>query len=292
MSRSSSRSNWCLAVLLVAAAYSAEAQEFDVFDPNDFLDPRERGATFRSDGFGVVTRGNSFTLARLYTGMIDDYQWRNKPTGERVSFAHLTASHYFSNKQVSVKLTTLDGAVPLPRYRVTTQMAFYAVPELQEGEEDPFRFAARYLVSYSIEENRTDLTAPRYQHDYNHEYGLQIDGAITRHGKTRVGSLVYIHRNAHHLGSPERVTYFYRVGEHNRGPFRLGGSVGLGGEKTRSWHWGVVRGIFTAAVDVPLLAGTFNLAYSPAYLPADGQRFHELTFFMDWTLLSRLAPSK
>src|SRR6476646_9304387 len=89
--------------LLYAAA--AAAQEFDIYDPNDFIDPRVRGVVFDTQRNGVVESGMDFTLMHIYAGSIYDYQWRTASTGADLKFLHLATTYYHGDKQFNLKLT-------------------------------------------------------------------------------------------------------------------------------------------------------------------------------------------
>src|SRR5438552_6345622 len=148
-----------VAVLLLLCSAAALAQEFEIFDPNDFIDPRERGAVFAPTGMSLVAPGNPFSVVRVYGGIVSNYQWRDTPSGADLSFAHLVWNRYRDNWQFNLKMTTYDvqEGAHLPWYRGTIQFArYFAIPTnraLSVGARDEVRAAGRILVTGSLEQN-------------------------------------------------------------------------------------------------------------------------------------------
>jgi hypothetical protein len=279
-----------LAFALLAAA-AVEAQEFDVFDPNDFLDPRIRGGAFNDQGPGMSKPGDRFDVIRAYSGRVTDFQWRNQPTGVDLAFLHLTGSIYDGNKQLNLKFTAFDpdqGAQQLPRYRSTAQFGYYFATEGRgaEGDKSP-RVSGRLLVSYTFEDAETD--GPARQHA--HEYGMELD-AYRHFGRLPVeGSLVWVRRYAGAGEIADRLSYLYRLPSASILGVSLGASVGAGVEHAETWHAGAMRAVFSAAYDIPL-GFTVNASYAPAYIPGLPSRrtYHELAFYVDRTLMAHFSP--
>lgn len=287
-----------VSVVVVAAA---AAQEFDIFDANDFLDPRVRGAVFsnkqcgqvRDSRCGIDSEGTPFTIGRIYAGRVGDYVWRNKQTKVDLNFIHLTTSVYRRENQFNAKLTLLDGEkdTGLPRYRGTLQYGYYFLTDSPDPEADAkdtsARAAGRILVSASLEENGfARAGGDTAGHDYNYELGAQLDAYVRVKGRSAIGSLVWVRRYAYDEGIVHRVTYFYRNGDLVKGPFRLSTSLGLGGEKVGEWHWGALRAVLQVAIDIKPLRTTLNLVYAPSYVPRQSERrtHHEVAVFVDATV--------
>ncbi len=269
----------------------AQAQEFDVFDDNDFLDPRIRGAELRSDGRRVRDQGSDFQIVRMVSGGISNYTWRSQPTNAKVGFLHLTHSIYRGAYQTNFKLTTLQAGsgASLPRYRATSQFARYFLTPIVDGQsKQKEQIAGRLLVTASFEENRgraADHAAPYY----NLEIGAELDAAVPLpRGRSASGSLVWVRRElGEKAGRIQRLTYFYRLVDrtyHNR--FRLGASLGVGGEKQADWHWGAARFGLLSSVDLGR-AGAVKLTWTPTVLPASRDRhvYQEVALFFDRTLM-------
>ena len=146
-------------LLFLFAGAAAQAQELDVFDPNDFIDPRERGAVFRPGGLGVTDPGAPFSLVRLYGGRVTDYQYRNASTDADLSFVHATASRYWGDHQLNLKLTSFhaDDDAQLPTLRGTVQFGRYFGQYFRlrregiDAAKEEQRIAARVLFTWSTE---------------------------------------------------------------------------------------------------------------------------------------------
>jgi hypothetical protein len=306
--------------LLVAAA--ARAQEFDVFDFNDFVDPRLHGVIFKNNGVQGRDNGDWLTITRLTSGGIANYEWRNNPTGARVVFANLVTSSYLGLTQANFKVTTLhdfdgdNGRSFLPRYRFTTQLARYFVIN-SHRDAGPFtldQLAGRLLLSASLEENRFARTALRpggpppgqtpdatlspsavtlHKRRLNSELGAELDLSIPLpHGAVANGSLVIVSRDMGDLGRTHRVTYFYRLEDRTLNDrIRISTSLGVGGEKSKEWHWGALRAGFIGAVKLGKRA-TLNAAWTPTYQPGarNHRVFHEVALFVDRTLHVSIRP--
>jgi hypothetical protein len=298
------RSLITFALLFTAASLSA--QEFDVFDLNDFVDPRLHGAVY--DHHGKLTdRGDVFRLVRIATGGISDYAWRSTPTHDNVGFLHVVASEYRGNLQANLKATFLEGQHDnaLPRYRLMTQVAHYtlhqASSEVKKGGVR--RIAGRALLSMAIEENRLDVITGAPVRRFNTEIAAEVDVAMSLPGgRNASGSLVWTSRQTATPGeqicvanctnalplefldpsqppSPkyvftpgqthriQRASYYYRLEEHTlANRYRFGVSFGVGGEKTDRWRWGATRVGVRGAMDVGHL-GTFNVTWTPTFVP-------------------------
>jgi hypothetical protein len=298
----------CVALALWLVTAAASAQEFDVFDLNDFLDPRERGAVFGPRGYGMADDGNAYTTVRAYAGAIDDYQWRNVATENEIGFLHVAASHYWAAEQLNVKLTSMVGPAKasLPQYRAMLQYAHYVAtdpPDAGVDGQQSERFAARYLVSWSIERDvlGTDELTPEERRklgklDTSHvkqEFGIEADVMVRFRGKPRVGSFVYVHRNVGDGETLDRFTYVLRTGDARIKTTRLSASVGFGVERSDGWHFGAIRPVFLYAIPLKLTSGMLNFSYAPSFVPGAAQQLHhELGIFIDQTVFSRLKPQK
>src|SRR5262245_31192970 len=285
---------WAL-LLLVAAA--AAAQEFDVYDPNDFIDPRVRGALFEKGCCRVVENGTDFTLMRVYAGNIYDYQWRSTSTGADLKFLHLATAYYRGDKQFNLKLTGFDphGAASVPNSRGTMQFGKYFVSgAAREGEEDR-RIAGRILLTWSVERGRFE-DSPSERSQLHHEFGAEGDVRIplpfSRLDNVD-GSVIWMRRRVAEGQYVDRLSYLYRFRERQRsnGRLQLNASLGFGGERADGWHCCLARGVFTATYIVPRINIGVNAAFAPTFAPAaQGRRTHrELALYLDHTLVAHVA---
>jgi hypothetical protein len=288
-----------LALALLLAATAAAAQEFDIFDQNDFIDPRQRGASFDAGGFGVTDPGSDFSVLRAYTGHVSNYQWRNTPTNQEVNFVQLAHSFYRDRRQLNLKLTFLDaaGRSDLPAYRGTVQYGSYFAVQPAEGSNDgqPARqVASRWLVSAAFEQNAV-RSRDASGRSLNYELAAEMDVLVPlrRANHNIIGSLIFVDRRA--IDHSQRLTYFYHVGEkrHAHG-LRVTMNLGAGGERTDHWRWGSARAVVNASIDAGRIA-TINFAYAPTYVPHDpaGRRVHhEITLYLDRTVMAHLTARK
>lgn len=282
-------------VLLVFCAVPAGAQEFDVFDFNDFLDPRLRGAEYAGNGNTIVQPGDDVQILRITTGIIRNYQWHNRPTEEEARFLHFAHSIYRGRNQWTGKLTALDGDgdSTVPRYRGTLQWGTYRLQKAKLSTDlEPQKIASRFLISATIEENRYKNVLIGRTRDYNTELGLQADVSLPLpRGRSVMGSLVYMTRDMGELGGAQRLTYFYRIDDRRIGEhLQFGATFGVGGEKTDKWHWGATRIGLLGAAELPWVGGTMNVVWTPTYVPGARERnvFHEVAVFFDRTLLTSI----
>jgi hypothetical protein len=294
------------AAVLVLAVLPLAAQEFEIFDPNDFIDPRERGAIFTPDGFHMEKPGDLFSVIRGYVGRITDYQWRETPADTDVTFAHVVYGRYQANHQLNVKLTAflVDGRAAVPRYRATVQFArYFAIPVKNRsvGPKDAVRFGGRLLFSGALEENPLRrIPGSGSRRMFDHEAGIELDTYVRVSGHlhrrwrdlSALGSFVWARRSIENHRFADRFIYFYRGPELMmiRDFVRLSPNVG-GGAEHASGHWhGAVRGVFNVAVTIPHFEGSLNFAYAPTYLPGrDGKRtYKEFGIYLDRTLMAHV----
>jgi hypothetical protein len=290
-----------LFLLTCAAAY---AQELDIFDPTDFVDPRERGAIFRPGGFGITDPGAPFSIVRAYTGRVTDYQWRNAPTDADLSFLHLTSSRYWGDHQLNLKLTAFhaDQNAQLPSLRGTVQFGRYFGQYFRlrgddtNADVEKRRIAGRVLFTVSTEKNPFlgDQSAVR-RDEYNHEFGMEMDVRLPLlHARKIDGSFIWMRRRVDKNAYTDRFSYLYRLHERTRsnGRLHLNMDVGIGAERANGWHCCVTRAALTARFVIPLFDTGVNVSYAPTYSPAgaDGRRtHHELAIYLDRTVFAHLA---
>ena len=141
-------------IILFALSATAGAQELDLFDPTDFIDPRERDGVFREGKIGLSEHGRPFWLVRAYGGRVADYQWRNTSTDADLTFAHVASSFYRGDKQLTVKFTAFraDEEAKIPAYRGTVQLGqYFLTRRLPLGDATPGdpRISGRLLLTWS-----------------------------------------------------------------------------------------------------------------------------------------------
>lgn len=294
-----------IATLALLCAAALRAQELELFDPNDFIDPRERGAVFQAGGWATSDPGDDFSLLRGYAGRVSDYQWRNTPTNAELSFLHLTANLYRAQRQLNLKLTVLDGntEAQVPAYRGMIQYGQYFVTRERSGrtstDESDLRMSGRWLLTAAAEENtlrRAPSSAPEATPANDspllYEFGVEVDGYLRYRRAAVVGSVVWTRRKVAENQVIDRLTYVYRLPERTLGNVRLNASLGFGGERSDGWNWGASRALLIASYDIERWNGSINFAYGPTYVPGERLRhvYHEVAIYIDRTLLAYLTP--
>lgn len=111
--------------LLIAALLAGEApaHEEDVFELDDFIDPRELGTELSADGDHVY--GGSFRFFDVGAGHVWNYQNRTTFTHEKTPFFTLGYHKYWRDKQINHRLSVLNDDGTVPRFRWKSEYARY-----------------------------------------------------------------------------------------------------------------------------------------------------------------------
>lgn len=279
--------------LLFAIAFGAvvHAQEFDIFDASDFLDPRIRGVEFVPDENGIMFKDkNRFLLTRVSFGAVSDYYWRIAPTGADVLVTHVATSYYRGRHQLNLKLTNFnvrnaeEHEPVIPRRRVTVQWGMYharrdpAPPkDANISDGDPI-ILSRYLISGSIEDSR-----PFGDEARNRSYELAGEMDMRLPLANVVGTLSYAYRNAVD-GSQQRFAFVYRTGQRSMHRLRVDTSIGYVAQRAERWQWGNIRPVIHARIPIEKLSTRIHLAYGPTISVLGGIRVrHEVAAFLDYS---------
>jgi hypothetical protein len=289
------------AAALTLFSLALQAQENDIFDPADFIDPRARGAVFREGRFGLEEKGQAFSLVRVYGGRVSDYQWRNADTQADLKFAHVTSSYYTGARQLNLKFTSFraDERSDIPAWRGTVQFGRYFLSDrLSLSDNEDARISGRVLLTWSIEDNPFRDENDLRRDGHNHEFGVQGDLRLplpkVLPADSIDGSIIWMRRRIDADNYVDRATYLYRFRQRKRsnGRLRLNATLGIGAERNNGWHCCVSRAVLSATFFVPRLQTGINIAFAPTYTPAtDGRRrtHSEFAVYLDRTAFSRLA---
>jgi hypothetical protein len=312
-------------VFLLSCAGTAAAQELDVFDLNDFVAPASLGATFDLHG-RLTDRGDDFRVVRITTGAVSGYAWQNTPARDHVGFLHLAASEYRGAFQSNVKLTLFntEHSSDLPRWRAATQFAYYMLHQANTAAKATGveRIAGRLMITVAAEENPLrGVVSGGHPGHFNTDLAVELDTAMSIFGgRNASGSLVWVSRSTTAtvieqqqpyqgpccVSGPllpfqptisvtraqriQRATYYYRLEDKLLASrYRIGASVGVGGEKSDRWRGATRVGLHGSAAIGG--AGSVNVTWTPTFIPsAAGKRItQEVAIFLNRTLYARLG---
>jgi hypothetical protein len=288
-------------VCIITASVAASAQEFDIFDRSDFLDPRLRGVAFVRDARGIMFADQApFLLSQFSVGRVSDYYWRTAPTGADVTVTNLATSYYRGRHQLNLKLTnfaTNSGSAAdvatIPRHRATLQWAIYHAqadpsPPKDSDEKAPV-ILTRWVFSASVEEPQRLAESPTgisKSGGRNYELGGEMDIRIP--GVNVVGTLSYAHRHSM-SGTTQRFAYVYRTGQHGFRRLKVDTSVGYVAQKARSWRWGNIRPAVHVRIPVDRASTAIHFAYAPTISVIGGVRVrHEVAVFLDRAMIAHV----
>jgi hypothetical protein len=292
-----------LAIVLLLAASASTAQELDVFEISDFMDPRIRGAEFDKAGNRALEPGSDFRIWRAAMGGVMNYDWRTRPSDTDLKFLHVVGSYYSGLYQGNVKLTALQGSASttMPRYRLTTQLARYRLTKIHDPltksiEKD----SGRVLITTSFEQSSicgssNNRSAARRACDTHTDYeiGAQLDTSVQLpRDRSVTGSVIMAFRNTAEDGPVFRGTYVNRLIDKSFDRYRVGTAFDVSVERaSSSWKMGAVRVGVSYAIDIGGGMAA-NVAWTPTFVITEpGRRLHhELAFFVDRTIYSRIIP--
>jgi hypothetical protein len=205
-----------LFIALLLAASMTQAQELDIFDINDFVDPRDLGATITPQGW-LACPCQRLLVSRLMAGGVADYVDVLRPTSSDVLFAHLATSYYTGRWQLNFKATRFDssgvgGEVPTWKYGAQAGRYF-----TMGGGNNPATLRAQVNASKTEYRRRLGPTKA-FGSVYDTEIGFEVDTSVSILGRPFVTSLVFLQdRPAGELsdGSPpferRRLTLLHRL---------------------------------------------------------------------------------
>jgi len=277
-----------LAVLLSISSTDAIAQELEVFELSDFVDPRLLVVETES---GTTDQASFFTT-RISAGLVDHYQRRNEIADSGAHFARLATGLYFRRNQIGVKLTGLDPWSS--EYKdvgdVRLQFGRYFMSEDPLGNEIP----SRALLSL-----RSSDSTGSGERDY--EVSLALDLELPVKDRKVIGGYVYSYVPEH---GDHYLSYVYRATASKwtvvDRELRVDVGLGFGGEQiSGDTRWGHSRLELSLVRTLPrfLEGSSIHLVFAPYYHPhpppgreSFGQ---EIGFFVDSAIFSRLMyPSR
>jgi hypothetical protein len=231
--------SFLFAALLLGAS-ALQAQELDIFDANDFIDPRDLGATITARG-GIQCPCSRVLISRFFTGAATNYVDLLRPTSADVMFAHLATSYYNGHWQLNFKTSYLEdlsnepstGAfTETPHRKNTLQLGRYYTFGHVGGEPAMLRAQVTWSrVEYSRLTARTGTGASHYAPVYNSEIGVEVDVRF----RALSGSFVYLDDtppgHGHGAAPPEhrkRLSFIHRLPRYSLGNVDIDASVAAG----------------------------------------------------------------
>jgi len=292
-----------LFVAMLCAAGAAAGQARPIFDPDDFVDPREHPAPL--------------FISRLVLGgtrsSIDDY----RPLHEDAGFLHLANAFYWSNFQIDYKHSEMRGEnanaaqvcpckppiyfptafSPLPERRDALQFAWYRT---QRGAPAEPRVMLRYRLSVSREQIDTVTTYLDTDHLaerlHGHEQAIAIDAdTYFRIGEHDIfGTLLAAHsRRAGTVrdGSQNELAYVSRFPGRALGKVLMRATLTVGGVTGHRVNGlNLVNPAFEAFFHDWTTKANIRVIWSPlAIRDRKGwQTHHQILLSVDRTLLIKL----
>jgi hypothetical protein len=297
-------------VIIVFIASAAAAQQRPIFDPDDFVDPRQHaGAVFISS---LVLGGAS--------GSVDDYRPLHQSTG----FVELANSLYWGHIQLDYKLSDRSGkhipvsvcgcagnpiyfptppsrdsipAAPPSGLKETAQFAWYRA--VGAGPAQP-PVMLRYRVTWNWQPIDTDVTTIATGEisrlsGRERSLGLDADTYFRIGGYDIWGSLLYA-RTARTGTTDNRsqneLAYVSRFPGRSAGPILLRATLTVGGVTGRGASGlNIVNPAFEAFWHDPKTRANVHLVWSPlaARSGAEGwQTHHQIALFVDRALYVKL----
>jgi hypothetical protein len=296
----------------------AAAQELDIFDINDFVDPRALGATV-SDTGRLQCPCRHFLASRFLTGRVNQYDENAIATRANVFFGRLATSYYAGLWQLNWKSSILrapgniQDVRPLsrlitPRQKHSLQVGRYWAIGTGRSDSEPVMLRAEVSWAlngyHGIAVRRPRHPVSTYQSFFGEELGLEVDTSLPLLGRRISGSFVIVggfdggqrFSSVMRFRSPaeafrnKRVSYVYRL------PRVSGAGVSFDatfGAETFFRHWTregliLVPSLEATSQPVPKLGTRVHLRYEPSiYRP--GRTTHQLAVFIDQPVLLRAS---
>ena len=302
-------------LVLICAAFSGIpmlAQELDLYDINDFVDPRELGARAESRG-RLLCPCDSFLVSRVVTGGATSYLDVFRPTNSDATFLHLATSYYRGAWQANWKHTQLNredlgpghsevqrGSVPVPDNKNILQLArYFAVG--RGASASIIRIEASWTRAEYRQQPR-DANGPfgDFHSRFENEFGFEGDIPWRIGRFPIVTSLVYVGRSGIPGGAGiRRVTLLQRAPRVSLGSWSLDTAVAVGSvHADNRWHGALIQpSLHLISPTIPGANVRVHIKYAPAYgelgPPPAGERRHsklenQFSIFIDRTLFAKL----
>jgi hypothetical protein len=309
------RRRLALAVFVAALCAQLQAQELDIYDLNDFVDPRQLGAVPAPHGRLNCRPCNPFLVSRLIAGGVANYVDVLRVTDSGASFLHLATSYYRGPWQANWKITQLNreefGSDPTLRFsssaatpqdKNTLQLArYFAVGP--RGSPSIIRMEATWT---NVHYRQAAPVNGKFSYASRHENELGFEADIPwRLGHfPLISSLVYVGRsglrNVGHADSAfaeRRVTILQRLPRLSAGDWSLDPAIAVGSVNAGRWSDLMTQpSLHIVSPAIPGLNMRVNFRYAPQIgrlrraAPGESQRSetaNQFAIFVDRAIFAR-----
>ncbi len=256
-------------------SYSCFAQELELFELDDFVDPKE----FRTNVQNDTIKSQSFLATYVLAGVDRNYQFRNEFSKSTISFIRITNSLYFSHFQMNLKLAKLNSHTcknincdGTPNFKSRLQFAIYSLDETTK------EYLGRYQFSWNV--------VNRPGRGLIHEFSIDLDFSIPDENWPFYGGLIYANKpweKEQYLGFAGRYTIIRFENNSN-----LKWGIGISGEDIGVWRWGVFRNEFSVELSGIPLSSSLHIIYSLSRQLYIGEWNHEVGAFLSIPLIGHL----
>ncbi len=287
---------WLYPFLSFVAALAIDAQQLDLCDPDDYVEPR-------------LTRARVVFISRLVTcvsrGAMDPY----RPFGQDVGAIHLANSLYWSGLQLDFKRTEMRGEhgierdsdigrfaidadsaadtasapAPVPGPKNVAQISWYQTA----GERLSFRY--RFVHATQLAQRETTANVAGLD-DRDETRMFQVDAGRRSGGRTQFVTLSYsvLTRHGTIAGSKQRTLTAATILPTIRiGPGFLTPRLLVGGVADEGRTIDLYNASLDWSMHIPRVDANVHLVYSPVYrdLGGGGRVHHQVAIYADRALL-------
>lgn len=277
-----------LFLLLASTASALAAQDLDIFDSDDFVDPEILQVVV--DG---KTTSAGFFATYVSSGYISDYQNRSTFTQESPLFVRLANSVSYKNFQASFKVVSLDGESEkaLFRNKFTLEGDYYfkldaaSKSSAPDGSEETTAFSNRLRVAWDQYRREKGETSSAVTCGLDYTAGALLPGQVVRIEYTWVNaSRSDDGSNRHYLS----LNYRTPLQAFQNGSKIVVG-LGFGIERTlRHVRMGAVRTELAFEFPIFTSESKLRLTYAPSYQLDQGRSNQELSILFSPPTFTRL----
>lgn len=281
-----------LLLVALSAAAVLDAQQLDLFDPDDFVEPR-------------LTRGRIVFMARLVAGVSRGYLDQYRPLGQDLGFLHIANSLYWSGLQLDFKRTEERGEHgvvrdfepnilreprseasfspssqprPVPGPKNVAQLSWYQ----PAGDRTSLRYRFIHATQFAEPESAAFVSGLE---DRDETRAFQIDAGYRFRSRTQFVTLTYTTLTRHStLEKTKQRTLMagallpvLRIG-----PGTLTPRIQLGGVANEGRAIDIVNPTLDLSMRIPRTGANVHLIYSPVYRDVV---HHQVVLSADYALL-------